>query len=83
MVVLSDGFWRSHYGGDDDPDRVSMIDARLKPAITLQAATAVLTRLIQEFAKETPVHFPRQPGLRITAPVSAVFKARDLRSAAS
>jgi len=49
-----------------DPDRVQIVDARLKPGITLERATAALAPLIQVFEKETPKHFARQPGLKIT-----------------
>jgi predicted permease len=49
-----------------DPDRVQIIDARLKPGVTTERATSALNPLIQVFEKETPKHFPRQPGLKIT-----------------
>ena len=49
----------------DDPDRVEIVDARLKPGVSIERATAALTPLIQAFEKESPKHFPRQPGLRI------------------
>jgi putative ABC transport system permease protein len=46
-------------------DRVTMVDARLKPGITTQMAVTSLTPLIREFERQTPAHFPRQPGLQI------------------
>ncbi len=49
----------------DDPDRVEIVDARLKPGVSIERATAALTPLIQAFEKESPKHFPRQPGLQI------------------
>jgi len=49
----------------DDPDRVEIVDARLKPGVSIERATAALTPLIQAFEKESPKHFPRKPGLRI------------------
>jgi predicted permease len=50
----------------NDPDRISTIDARLKPGITLKAAEARLQPLIESFAKETPKHFPPNVKLQVT-----------------
>lgn len=51
----------------NDPDRVSMTDARLKPGITPAAAQAFLQPLIEEFAKENPKHFPRAVRLQVAS----------------
>ena len=48
-----------------DPNRVAMIDARLRPGITATAAEASLYPLIESFQKETPAHFPRKPRLTV------------------
>lgn len=50
----------------NDPDRVSMIHARLKPGVTIKAAEDSLQPLIESFAKESPKHFPRSVRLRIS-----------------
>jgi len=42
-----------------DPDRTAMVFVRIKPNIGLPVAQAELQSSIQEFAKETPRHFPR------------------------
>ena len=41
-----------------DPDRTAMVFVRIKPNIGLSVAQAELQASIQEFAKETPRHFP-------------------------
>ncbi|MGI9069847.1 MAG: ABC transporter permease [Bryobacteraceae bacterium] len=58
----------------NDPDRVSMIDARLKSGITIKAAEDGLQPLIESFAKESPKHFPRSVRLRISNLNAAVEK---------
>ena len=60
----SDLYIPLHLGGD--PERVYPVDARLKPGVSIELATAALTPLIQAFQKESPKHFPPQPGLRIS-----------------
>lgn len=49
----------------NDPNRVFIIDAKLKPGITPKAAEVSLQPLIESFAKETPEHFPQNVRLRI------------------
>ena len=41
-----------------DPIKSDYVGLRLKPGVTHQAANAALQPLIEEFAKETPQHFP-------------------------
>ena len=38
---------------------------KLKPGVTEAAAAAELTPLFQQFAKETPAHFPKQYKLAV------------------
>lgn len=42
-----------------DPDRTAMVFVRIKPETRLEAAQTALQASIQDFAKETPQHFPR------------------------
>ncbi|MBB6145175.1 putative permease [Silvibacterium bohemicum] len=42
-----------------DPARSFYVGLRLKPGVTHAMAAAALTPLIQQFAKETPDHFPK------------------------
>jgi predicted permease len=44
----------------EDPVRAYYVGLRLKPGITRQMADAALTPLIQQFAQETPKHFPSE-----------------------
>jgi predicted permease len=44
-----------------DPVKTFYVGTRLKPGITHEAAGAALQPLIEEFAKETPKHFPSVP----------------------
>jgi predicted permease len=41
-----------------DLNRTDGVEVRLKPGVTHQAADAALTPLIEQFAKQTPRHFP-------------------------
>jgi putative ABC transport system permease protein len=41
-----------------DPTRAFYVGVRLKPSVTHQQANAALQPLIEQFAKETPKHFP-------------------------
>jgi len=41
-----------------DPTKAFYVGTRLKPGVTHEAANAALQPLIEEFAKETPKHFP-------------------------
>jgi predicted permease len=41
-----------------DPAKAFYVGIRLKPGVTRQAGAAALTPLIEQFAKETPKHFP-------------------------
>jgi len=41
-----------------DPSKAFYVGIRLKPGVTHEAANAALQPLIEEFAKETPKHFP-------------------------
>ena len=41
-----------------DPTRGHYVGLRLKPGVTHQAANAALQPLIEQFAKQTPTHFP-------------------------
>jgi len=43
-----------------DPAKAFYVGVRLKPGITHQAAGAALQPLIEQFAKETPTHFPSE-----------------------
>jgi MacB-like periplasmic core domain len=58
-----------------DPNRVSMVDARLKPGVAIKAAEASLQPLIQSFSRETPAHFPPHTKLGI-APLNASDEER-------
>jgi len=42
-----------------DPTRAYYVGVRLKPGVTHEAANAALQPLIEQFAKETPKHFPQ------------------------
>jgi putative ABC transport system permease protein len=42
-----------------DPTRSYYVGVRLKPGVTHQTANAALQPLIEQFAKETPKHFPQ------------------------
>ena len=44
-----------------DPVKTFYVGTRLKPGLTHQAAAAALQPLIEQFAKETPKHFPSVP----------------------
>ena len=44
-----------------DPTLGHYVGLRLKPGVTHEQANAALGPLIQQFAKETPKHFPREP----------------------
>ena len=46
-----------------DPGRAYHPEARLKPGITPAVAEQQLQPLINQFAKESPTHFPSRPGL--------------------
>jgi putative ABC transport system permease protein len=41
-----------------DPTKANYVGLRLKPGVTHEAANAALQPLIEQFAKETPKHFP-------------------------
>src|SRR5271154_680962 len=43
-----------------DPTRSNYVGLRLRPGVTHEAANAALTPLIEQFAKETPKHFPSE-----------------------
>jgi putative ABC transport system permease protein len=43
-----------------DPDRTAMVFARIKPGLDLTVAQKDLQAFVQELAKETPKHFPRE-----------------------
>jgi predicted permease len=43
-----------------DPTRSNYVGLRLKSGVTHEAANAALTPLIEQFAKETPKHFPNE-----------------------
>jgi predicted permease len=49
-----------------DPSKTIAVITRLKPGVTHAAIDAQLQPLFNEFAKETPTHFPRE-GFRVTA----------------
>ena len=42
-----------------DPTRSYYVGVRLKPGVTHKAANAALQPLIEQFAQETPKHFPQ------------------------
>src|SRR5260370_26581963 len=46
-----------------NPNRIYIVDARLKEGVTRQRAEAEMQALLEQFAKETPGHFP--PSLRV------------------
>jgi putative ABC transport system permease protein len=46
-----------------DPNRIYIVDARLKAGVSNQKAEAEMQPLLEQFAKETPGHFP--PGFRV------------------
>lgn len=46
-----------------DPNRIYIVDARLKAGVSNQKAEAEMQPLLEQFAKETPEHFP--PGFRV------------------
>jgi putative ABC transport system permease protein len=41
-----------------DPVKAFYVGVRLKPGVTLQAASAALQPLVEQFAKDTPKHYP-------------------------
>jgi predicted permease len=43
-----------------DPNHSCMVDFRLRPGVTRQAANAALEPLLQQWARETPKRFPEQ-----------------------
>jgi predicted permease len=43
-----------------DPSKAFYVGVRLKPGVTHEAADAALQPLIEQFAKETPKHFPSE-----------------------
>ncbi len=43
---------------DQDPAHFCMVDFRLRPGVTLQAANAALQPLLNQFAHDLPKHFP-------------------------
>jgi predicted permease len=43
-----------------DPSRTYQVDTKLKPGVSRAAANAELQSLFEEFAKETPKHFPAE-----------------------
>jgi len=43
-----------------DPDHFCIVDFRLRPGVTRQAADAALEPLLQQFAREMPKRFPEQ-----------------------
>ena len=43
-----------------DPNRVYMVDARLKEGVSATRAEAAMTPLLEQFARETPEHFYKQ-----------------------
>ena len=43
-----------------DPARNYQIDTKLKPGVSREAANAELQSLMEQFAKETPTHFPSE-----------------------
>lgn len=44
-----------------DPTRAFYVGLRLKPGVSHEAANAALQPLIEQFAKESPKHFPHDP----------------------
>jgi predicted permease len=55
-----------------DPDRTAMVFARIKPDIDLAVAQKELLASIQEIAKETPKHFPREIKIGLV-PLNDIF----------
>jgi len=41
-----------------DPNRIYLVDARLKPGVSYERAEAQMQPLLEQFARETPQHFP-------------------------
>lgn len=48
-----------------DPNRTNIVSARLKNGISRESAEAELQVLMEQFAKDTPSHFPRDFKLRV------------------
>jgi predicted permease len=58
-----------------DPNRIYIVDARLKAGVNHQTAEAEIQPLLEQFAKETPGHFP--PAFRVhVASLTGVFAGR-------
>src|SRR5438034_178218 len=55
-----------------DPNRIYIVDARLKAGVSHQRAEAEMQPLLEQFAKETPGHFPQDIRVHVTSLTSAV-----------
>jgi len=55
-----------------DPDRTAMVFVRIKPGVGFEAAQTALQASIQDFAKETPRHFPRDFRI-VLVPLNDIF----------
>jgi putative ABC transport system permease protein len=66
-------------GMTTDPNRIYIVDARLKAGVSLQRAEAEMQPLLEQFAKETPGHFP--PGFRVHIASLTGVVAGSLRGA--
>jgi predicted permease len=55
-----------------DPNRIYMVDARLKAGVSPRTAEAEMQPLLEQFARETPDHFPRSFRVRVTSLADAV-----------
>jgi len=55
-----------------DPDRTAMVFVRIKPQVGFEAAQTALRASIQDFAKETPRHFPRDFRI-VLVPLNEIF----------
>jgi len=50
-----------------DPNRIYMVDARLKNGVSYQTAEAEMQPLLEQFARETPAHFPLAFRVHVTS----------------
>jgi len=55
-----------------DPDRTAMVFVRIKPEVGFEAAQTALRASIQDFANETPRHFPRDFRIALV-PLNQIF----------
>src|SRR6266576_1035915 len=64
--------WYKPLAMTSDPNRIYIVDARLKAGVSHQRAEAEMQPLLEQFASETPDHFPRGFRVHVTSLTSAV-----------